>query len=356
MLTSLAQAENAERCRRIGVDACLTKPVKHSDLLDALTNIFGAVVRRQPEQAAYRPRLVPKKQLRVLVAEDNPVNRKLVVTLLQKRGHEVRAVEDGRAAVNAVASASPDGFDVAVMDVQMPVLSGLEATRAIRASEQSGAPRLPIVALTAHAMQGDRERCLAAGMDDYLPKPIDIDDLIATVERFGDGRTTGAGPRPAGEPAAADEIFDEQNALAYTGGDRALLKEIIDVFRQDYPSGIRRLEGALKRRDAAAVRMAAHALKGSIATVGSPAGRQTAFELEQMGRTKQLASGGQVLARLRQQLQHLEAAFAAAGLVERARTQRTRGRHEPVSARKTPTKSKRKPKPKTKNAKKTKRS
>ena len=354
MLTSLAQAENAERCRRIGVDACLTKPVKHSDLLDALTNIFGAAVRRQPEDAGQRPRLVPKKQLRVLVAEDNPVNRKLVVTLLQKRGHEVRAVEDGRAAVNAVASGPQAGFDVAVMDVQMPVMSGLEATRAIRASEQSGAARLPIIALTAHAMQGDRERCLAAGMDGYLPKPIDVDDLIATVERFGDGKATGAGPRPAGEPATADEIFDEQNALAYTGGDRALLKEIIDVFRHDYPSGIRRLEGALKRRDAEAVRMAAHALKGSIATVGSPAGRQTAFELEQMGRTKQLTGAAPVLARLCRQLQALEKAFDDAGLVARTPPPRTRGGPAPAVRKKT--KAKAKTKSRTKTTKKTKRS
>ena len=354
MLTSLAQAENAERCRRIGVDACLTKPVKHSDLLDALTNLFGAAVRRQPDEATHRPRLVPKKQLRVLVAEDNPVNRKLVVTLLQKRGHEVRAVEDGRAAVNAVASAPRDGFDVVVMDVQMPVMSGLEATRAIRSSEQSGASRLPIVALTAHAMQGDRERCLAAGMDGYLPKPIDVDDLIATVERFGDGRTTGAGPRPEGEPATPDEIFDEQNALAYTGGDRALLKEIIDVFRQDYPSGIRKLEGALKRRDSEAVRMAAHALKGSVATVGSPAGRQTAFELEQMGRTKQLAGAVALLARLRRQLQELEEAFAAHGLVAATAPQRSRSQHASGSRKKTKTKAK--PKAKTKTTRKTKRS
>ena len=232
------------------------------------------------------------------------------------------------------------------MDVQMPVMSGLEATRAIRSSEQSGASRLPIVALTAHAMQGDEDKARSCGCE--------VDDLIATVERFGDGRTTGAGPRPEGEPATPDEIFDEQNALAYTGGDRALLKEIIDVFRQDYPSGIRKLEGALKRRDSEAVRMAAHALKGSVATVGSPAGRQTAFELEQMGRTKQLAGAVALLARLRRQLQELEEAFAAHGLVAATAPQRRRSQHASGSRKKTKTKAK--PKAKTKTTRKTKRS
>ena len=324
MLTSLGQAEHVERCRQIGVDACLTKPVKHSDLLDALTNILGSAVRRQPDEPTKRPRQSPQEPLTILVAEDNPVNRKLVVTLLQKRGHQVRAVEDGRAAVNAVAQTTHGGFDVVVMDVQMPVMSGLEATRAIRAGETPGASRLPIIALTAHAMQGDRERCLAAGMDGYLPKPIDVDDLIATVERFGEGRITAASDLPAGEQAKPDDIFDEQSALSYTGGDRALLKEIIDVFREDYPSVIRRLERALKGGNAEAVRMAAHALKGSIATVGSPAGRQTAFELEQMGRLNQLAGAEPALARLRHQLEDLEEAFAGAGLGARTSAERKR--------------------------------
>jgi two-component system sensor histidine kinase/response regulator len=208
-------------------------------------------------------------------------------------------------------------------------MSGLEATRAIRDGEDPDAPRLPIIALTAHAMQGDRERCLDAGMDGYLPKPIDVDDLLATVERFGAGRITAASTRAAQEQEQTEEIFDEQNALAYTGGDRALLKEIIAVFRTDYPSSMRRLDRALKRQDAEAVRMTAHALKGSIATVGSPAGRQTAFELEQMGRSDQLAGAERAVARLREQLTQLEEAFVAAGLVARAPARRKASRRAP---------------------------
>jgi PAS domain S-box-containing protein len=324
MLTSLGQAEHAERCRNIGVEACLTKPVKHSDLLDALTNIFHAALQRQPDLPAQRPRHSPRRSLRVLVAEDNAVNRKLVVTLLQKRGHNVRAVEDGRAAVKAVERSATDSYDIVVMDVQMPVMSGLEATRAIRDSEDPNAPRLPIIALTAHAMQGDRQRCLDAGMDGYLPKPIDVDDLISTVERFGSGRVAAAQTQTAQTEEQTDEIFDEQSALGYTGGDRALLQEIIEVFRKDYPQSLRRLDRAVARRDAEALRMTAHALKGSIATVGSPAGRLTAFELEQMGRSGDLAGAPEAVIRLRERLKLLEQAFAAAGLAARPATAQKR--------------------------------
>ncbi len=113
------------------------------------------------------------------------MNRTLVTTLLKKRGHSVKAVENGREAIAAIQTASARRFDLVVMDVQMPEMGGFEATEAIRADERTTGQHLPIVALTAHAMQGDRARCLEAGMDGYLTKPIDVDELIATVEGFG---------------------------------------------------------------------------------------------------------------------------------------------------------------------------
>jgi two-component system, sensor histidine kinase and response regulator len=333
MLTSLAQAEDMARCRRIGVDACLSKPVKHSDLLDTLTTIFGVAIRRERAGTSLQPSRSARQVLRILVAEDNPVNRKLVVTLLQKRGHTVSAVEDGRAAVDAVGESPEPAFDVVVMDVQMPVMSGLEATRAIRDRERSSERHLPIIALTAHAMRGDRERCFSAGMDGYLSKPIDVDELIATVERFGAGQATASTkPAPAAESTLA--IFDEQNALAYTGGDRALLKEIVRVFRKDTPAALRRVASALKRGDAESLRLAAHTIKGSIATVGSPAGRQTAFELEQMGRAKKLDGADRVYARLREQMKVLDQAFVDSELVGRSSVAARRtGRKRPPARR-----------------------
>jgi PAS domain S-box-containing protein len=308
MLTSVGRPEETARCRKLGVAACLTKPVKHSDLLEALEEIAGVSTRRTTARAA-KPARAPRRSLRILVAEDNLVNRKLVTTLLKKRGHKVTAVENGRKAVAAITR--DKAFDIVLMDVQMPEMGGFEATHAIRASETHG-NHLPIVALTAHAMQGDRERCLAAGMDGYLAKPIDVNELIATVERFADPPD-----HPPDSPAIEDDgsaIFDEDAALSHTGGDRKLLREVVMLFRSDCPSSLRRLERAIQRHDTEAVAMAAHALKGSLATVGAHAARQAALELEQMGRADRLDEATSTYHRLVTQVSLLETALVAAGL------------------------------------------
>ena len=331
MLTSIGRPEDTDRCRRMGVEACLTKPVKHSDLLEMLASVVGVSMERRGMAAREDGQgsgaaseavatAAPRRLLRVLVAEDNVVNRKLVATILDKRGHQVRAVDNGREAVAALAGAGRDSFDVVLMDVQMPEMGGFEATQAIRAAEPAGAARLPIIALTAHAMQGDRERCLEAGMDDYLPKPIDVNELIAAVERHA-GQTSRPRSRPAAE-SQPDAVFDEKAALAHTGGDRRLLKEIIAMFRADYPASIRRIRRAIHQRDGEALRMAAHGLKGSIATVGSPAGQRAALELEHMGRTNEFTHAEAAYTNFRRQLTMLERAFAAAKLVAKPRKRR----------------------------------
>jgi len=248
----------------------------------------------------------------VLLAEDNPVNRKLVTTLLKKRGHRVKAVENGRLALDAVAPGGKDRFDVVLMDLQMPEMGGLEAARAIREREDGG-HRLPLIALTAHAMQGDRERCLEAGMDGYLSKPIDVDELIAVVERHAEGEAVPSTAPPT-EPPATRAVFDERAALAYTGGDRRLLAEVVKLFRADCAPSLRRIDRAIARRDAEALRMAAHRLKGAIATVGAPASRQVAADLEDTARTRNFDKAKRTYAKLRQELERLHKAFAKAGL------------------------------------------
>src|SRR5215471_2724638 len=326
MLTSVGQSDDLTRRHRNDVDALLTKPVKHSDLLDALGRLFGVATRNgRTEPTADRSGSTPARRLRVLVAEDNPVNRKLVTTLLKKRGHSVKAVENGREAVAAIASHAAAPFEVVLMDLQMPEMGGLEAARVIRDQEGDSARRVPLVALTAHAMHGDRARCLEAGLDGYLSKPIDVDELIATVERYGAGEAIAASPVSGQEANGA--IFDEPAALSYTGGDRRLLKEVVQLFRADYPSSLRKIDRALRRRDPEAVRLAAHRLKGSIATVGAPAARQAASELEETARLQDFERARHASAKLRKEIERLESALAGARLTSR--------RSRPATARRT---------------------
>ena len=309
MLTSMSSAGDGGRCQRLGVNAHLTKPVKQSDLLDTLAALFGVSTRRADAEPGVLPE-GPLRRLHVLVAEDNPVNRTLVTKLLEKRGHRITGVENGRAAVEATADTP---FDAVLMDLQMPEMNGLEATHAIRSREMTSGGHVPIIALTAHAMQGDRERCLAAGMDGYLAKPIDVNALILAVEGIGDQSVAQA----VAEPVTG--VFDEQLALAHTGGDRDLLREVISLFREDAQTSLRRIERAIRQRDGEALRAAAHALKGSIATVGSTPGRELAAELEQMGRGDRFEDARPMVNMLQHTVRLLDEAFVAAGFLVRTR-------------------------------------
>jgi CheY-like chemotaxis protein len=320
MLTSLGRVPDPERDRKLEIRASIAKPVKHSDLLDALTSVFDTAQGGDLTPATLTVLPVPSRSLRVLVAEDHPVNRKLVTTILRQRGHTVKGVENGRQAVDVVAGRRPGAFDVIVMDLQMPEMSGIEATRAIRAAE-GDTIRVPIIALTAHAMPGDRERCLGAGMDNYLAKPLDANAFIAAVEGF---EASPAVPAAIAEAAAdlsdaetTEVTFDEVLALRHAGGDRALLKEVIALFRADARPRCRKMERAIAKRDGEGLRLAAHALKGSIATIGSPAGRRLAFDLEQMGRHEQFNGATEALEALRELLARLDGALVDAGLLRR---------------------------------------
>lgn len=203
LLTSGGQPDDAARCRELGISRCLMKPVRQSDLQRALLDARQNSAAAGPQFAlpAPPPHGLPAPQaagqapshgrLRILLVEDNAVNQKLAVRLLEKQGYSVAVANNGREALDALAGGR---FDVVLMDVQMPEMDGLEATAAIRARERSTNTHLPIVAMTAHAMQGDRERCLAAGMDGYVSKPLKPADLFAAIEDV-------AGQRGPGKPA-----------------------------------------------------------------------------------------------------------------------------------------------------------
>ena len=322
MLTSLGRSEDPARLRRLGISRYLTKPVKHSDLFDALASLFTVAPKREKRRA--RPTLAARarRRLRILVAEDQAVNRRLVTTILEKRGHTIVQVEDGKQAFDALTAPGAKPFDVVVMDLQMPEMGGLEATQMIRQREVATGKRVPIVALTAHAMKGDRDRCLAGGMDEYLSKPIDTPLLIATVEGIDDrGRRAAAAERDATTMTRHDShaVFDESAARRRTGGDRQLLKELVALYRADAPVTLRQIAKALAARNAEALRVAAHTLKGSVATVGGTSARHAAATLEDFGKTGSLDGADSALAVLRVELSKLDQAFVAARLVQGAR-------------------------------------
>jgi CheY-like chemotaxis protein/HPt (histidine-containing phosphotransfer) domain-containing protein len=301
----------------------IAKPVMASDLLEALLVARGGGAAGAHEAAAgpydFGRAATP---LRILLAEDNPINRRVAVHLLGGRGHQVTCAGDGHEALRLLEA---DSFDLVLMDLQMPVLGGEEATAQIRVAEQGTRRHLPIVAMTAHALKGDRERCLAAGMDDYIAKPIRARQLFEVVERYAPGGAATveelaaspsatiampSGPKivepivplpsaPKIDPSGGDSLaFDVTAALAAVGGDRGLLKEIVALFRTGAPGWLGELADALAERDAARVRRIAHTLKNSAGYFGAGSTYALALELEERGRNNDLAGAESIRERL----------------------------------------------------------
>jgi PAS domain S-box-containing protein len=277
-----------------------------------------------PEQAgetspaAYASGHRAKRKLRILVAEDNSVNQRLAARLLEREGHSVTIAGSGQDALLAFERAHPR-FDLILMDVQMPGLDGLQATARIREQERGSARRVPIVAMTAQAAESDRVRCLESGMDAYVTKPVHVPDLMRMIETVV---PVTAVPEtvvpesflPGGNSMNADltseefsvetqlQQLDESLALSRVGGDVELLKEVVELFLDDYPSTFEKIKGAVASRDATALEHAAHSLKGSVSTFGANRAFEAAFTLEKQGRSGDLTGAQDGVAQLEQAL------------------------------------------------------
>jgi PAS domain S-box-containing protein len=297
-------------CRELGVMQCLTKPVGQSELLDAILVALGlGVVEEQLIESTLRVPEKPKgRPLNILLSEDNPVNQKLAIRLLEKAGHRVTLASTGSEALAAWEDAGVPGFDVVLMDIQMPEMDGMEATAAIRNREKGSGKHIPILAMTAHAMRGDKERCLASGMDGYVSKPIHPAGLFAEIERClaASGRSNAMAEK-CQEPS---ELIDRVSLLERVEGDQELLTEMIHLFQEDAPNLLTAMRDALQRGDMAVLERSAHSLKGAVSNLSAKATAAAALQLEKDAKNKDAEAAKKSLAEVERAVEHLLPALA----------------------------------------------
>ena len=327
LLTSIGQRGDGEDARKAGIEAYLTKPVRQSELYDAISTVMGT-----PEAArAERAPLVTRHTLRemhtvarahLLLAEDNPVNQKVAARMLERLGYRVDVAQNGLEALEALAR---NRYDAVLMDVQMPEMDGYEATAEIRRREDASRRtqrRTPIIAMTANAMQGDREKALAAGMDDYLPKPVRQESLDEVLGRWvspeddavaqgsaADGTSdaeagTEAGTEPRSPAASAGNghVLDPEVLAGLRElGDAELLAELAGMFFEDAATRLEDLRRAVEGGDALFVERVAHTLKGSSGNIGARGMAAICAELQEVGTSGDLARARELLGRLEEE-------------------------------------------------------
>jgi PAS domain S-box-containing protein len=306
MLSSAGQREDVTRCRKLGI-AYLVKPVDQKELHDAICTLMSG---RNPfhssASSATGAQPARSRSLHILLAEDNEVNQELAVTLLVKQGHSVVIANNGLQAVSAL---EKERFDLVLMDVQMPEMGGFEATGVIRKREQATGAHVPILAMTAHTMKGDRERCLAAGMDGYISKPINIKELTQAIETVASAAPfqTGNSDTDARATSSLDSIssFNLEELMMHVDGDMDLLRSMVSVFVAQAPGDLLAMREAVESRNAANLKHLAHTFKGAVSNFSSPPAVDAALRLETMGREGDFNGAGAVLQELERAIARL---------------------------------------------------
>ncbi len=288
MLTSSAQRGDAARVKEIGFEAYLPKPLKRSVIFDCLVAVFA----KKPDQHSTGPQPAfvtrhtlaesKRRRVRILLAEDNEINQKLAVSMLKKIGYRVDVAGNGKEAIEAL---EKNSYDVVLMDIRMPEMDGLEATRIIRNPQSKVRNHnIPIIAVTASALTGDRELFLKAGMNDYISKPIDSKKFLAAIEKY-----TSDSDAPENKTADSIEqneadIFNKDELLNRTGGDKELLEELLNLFVKNFPDQLQALKQALQHNDIEQVTHQAHTIKGASANMGAYALKNAALSMETAGK------------------------------------------------------------------------
>ena len=324
MMTSLGQREDCEILRRAGIARCLTKPVKRSQLFDSLALIMAEeldvmsavgpsmahadIQAERPQQALSNQPLAQRehKQLRILLAEDNAVNQKVALSQLHKLGYQADAVLNGIEALQALSS---DAYPIVLMDCQMPLMDGYQATAEIRRREEGSGHRTVIIAMTAHALEGEREKCLVAGMDDYLSKPVKAMELSDILERWSARCGGPAEKAEADARSATREIFDpvviERFRELQQEGRPDLVGELFELYSKDTQARLTDLHSALKGQDARALQRAAHSLKGSSSNLGVRQMAALCMELEEKLKNGVMDGAGVTLSQLEEEFKRV---------------------------------------------------
>ena len=315
LMTSFTQRGDGRRMQEIGFDAYLPKPARQSDLFAVLSALLGGTAQARPAPAILTRHSIREMRLdaaRILLAEDNLTNQQVALGILGKLGLAADPVANGQEALKALADRP---YDLVLMDVQMPVMDGLEATRRIRDTQSPVRDhQVPIIAMTAHAMQSDRLRCLEVGMNDYVPKPVSPQALLEALERWlPQGRIerpalpAAAPAPPPGEPM----VHDWDSMMARMMGDREMAHAVAVGFLQDLPRQIEAFEAFLEAGDIPAAVRQAHTIKGASANMGAEALRQCAFSLEQAGKAGDPAAMAALGPDLRVQFARMQEAMAS---------------------------------------------
>jgi len=318
LLNGASQSADIARCRESGVAAYLTKPVIGQQFLAAILRASGALQEQTAEATVpdESSPAKPSRKLRVLVVEDNEVNRTLVTRLLGKHGHNVVVAGNGREALKALEHA-PREFDLILMDVQMPDMDGLETTAAIRARELLTGGHVPVIAVTAHAMKGDRERCLAAGMDGYLSKPVQVHELLSLLREYEALPAPAMGlphlqqreeARPSGE---GGEPVDTCALLDRLDGDSQLLSELIEIYLNESPSLLAAAQRALEEKKGGDLARLAHTIKGSAGNFLARASFEAAERLEALAEQGDFLRAQEAMSALEREMQRLTQALLA---------------------------------------------
>ena len=328
LLSSTGQRGDCDRCKEIGISGYLPKPIKQSDLYDAILMTMGLRSEEMPAVITRHKVYEARESFNILLAEDNLINQTLAIKLLETRGHRVTLASNGEEAVEAFKNGD---FHLILMDIQMPKMDGFEATRRIRELEaeyqssianqpqlnmlriqrgrQSTIERVPIIAMTAHAMTGDREKCIAAGMDDYVSKPIKTETLFSVINKVA-RQSQGAKAQKRtqssqGSKTFSPKTFDLSGAMETALGNEDLFREIAGMFLETCPDYIARIKKGIAENDGGILEREAHSLKGAIGNFSAREAYEVAHRLEKLGKEGEMATAAGELSNLESTLNEL---------------------------------------------------